>query len=54
MYEALTFSGLLISSGTNDSPRSHGCVEESAFAGKNLGEVSEKLRVKKRLASARN
>jgi len=33
----------LISSGTNDSPRSQGSVKDSAFAGKNLGEVSEKL-----------
>ena len=44
-----TFDGPLISSGTNDSPRSQGSVNESAFAvdGENLGEVSEKLRGKK-------
>lgn len=54
-YTYRTCNGLFISSGTNDSPRSHdGSVKESALAGKNLGEVSEKLRVKKPLASARN
>jgi len=48
----LTLNGLLILSGTNDSPRSIGSVEESAFESKNLGEVSKRLREKKPLASA--
>lgn len=51
-YIYLTLNALVILSGTNDSPRSIGSVEESAFPSKNLGEVSKRVREKKPFGNA--